>query len=55
MMRKSGSCLEKEIIQGTLPGTRTRGKPRTSWMDNIQVWTGLRQEELIRAVEDRDR
>jgi len=28
-MRKEGECLEKDIIQGTIPGTRRRGRPRT--------------------------
>jgi len=26
-MRKQGSCLEKEIMQGTMPGARRRGRP----------------------------
>jgi len=39
--RKQGSCLEKEIIQETMPGARRRGRPRTAWMDNIKTWTGL--------------
>jgi len=39
-MRKQGSCLEKEIMQGTMPGARRRGRPRTAWMDNIKTWTG---------------
>ena len=30
-MRKQGSCLEKEIMQGTMPGARRRGRPRTAW------------------------
>ena len=25
--RKQGSCLEKEIMQGTMPGARRRGRP----------------------------
>ena len=29
-MRKQGSCLEKEIMQGTMPGAHMRGKPRTA-------------------------
>jgi len=37
-MRKQGSCLEKEIMQGTMPGARRRGRPRTAWMDNIKTW-----------------
>ena len=44
-MRKQGSCLEKEIMQGTMPGARGRGRPRTAWMDNIKTWTGLSVEE----------
>ena len=32
-MRKQGSCLEKEIMQGTMPGACRRGRPRTAWLD----------------------
>ena len=49
-MRKQGYCLEKEIMQGTMPGARRRGRPRTAWMDNIKTWTGLSVEELVRMV-----
>ena len=54
-MRKQGSCLEKEIMQGTMPDARRRGRPRTAWMDNIKTWTGLFVEESIRMTEDRDK
>ena len=40
-MRKQGSCLDKEIMQGAMPVTRRRERPRTAWMDNIKTWTGL--------------
>jgi len=53
-MRKQGSCLEKEIMQGTMPCARRRGRPRTAWMDNIKTWTGLSVEESVRMTEDRD-
>ena len=57
-MRKQGNCLEKEItveiMQGTMPGARRRGRPRTAWIDNINSWTGLSVEESIRMTEDRD-
>jgi len=52
-MRKQRSCMEKEIMQGTMPGTRRRGRPRTAWMDNIKTWTGLFVEESFRMTEDR--
>ena len=54
-MRKQGSCLEKEIMQGTMPGAPRRGRPRTAWMDNIKTWTGLSVEESVRMTEDRDK
>ena len=54
-MRKQESCLEKEIMQETMPGARRRGRPRTAWMDNIKTWTGLFVEESIRMTEDRDK
>jgi len=34
-MRKQGSCLEKEIMQGTVPGALMRGRPCTAWMDRL--------------------
>ena len=50
-----GSCLEKEIMLGTMPGARRRGRPRTAWMDNIKTWTGLPVEESVRMTEERDK
>ena len=46
---------KKEIMQGTMPGARRRGRPRTAWMDNIKTRTGLPVEESIRMTEDRDK
>jgi len=46
-MRKQGSCLEKKIVQGTMPDARRPGRPRTTWMDNIKTWTGLSVEESV--------
>jgi len=54
-MRKHGRCLEKEIVQGTMPDARRQGRPRTAWMDNIKTWTGLSVEESVRMTEDRDK
>ena len=54
-MKKQGSCLEKEIMQVTMPVARRRGRPRTAWIDNIKSWTGLSVEESIRITEDGDK
>jgi len=53
--RKQGNCLEKEIMEGTMPGARSLGRLRMSWMDNINTWTGLPVKEAIRMTEDRDK
>ena len=37
-------------MQGTMPGARRRGRPRTAWMDNMKTWTGLSVEESIRMT-----
>jgi len=42
-------------MQGTMPGARRRGRPRTAWTDNIKTWTGLSVKESIRMTEDRDK
>jgi len=36
MRKQRSSCLEIEIMQGTMPGARRRGRPRTAWADNIK-------------------
>jgi len=45
----------KEIMQGTVPGARRRGRPLTAWVDNIKTWTGLLVEESIRMTEKGDK
>jgi len=47
--------MEKKMMQGTMPGARRRGRPRTAWMDNIKTWTRLSVEEPVRITEDRDK
>jgi len=52
-MRKEGDCLDKEIMQGTIPGARIQGKPRMRWMDNMEEWTGMPFEDLWKETRDR--
>jgi len=54
-MRKRGSCLEKEIMQGTMRGACRRGRSYTAWMDNIKTWTRLSVEESVGMTKDRDK
>jgi len=54
-MRKQGSCLEKELMQKTMPGACRRGRPCTAWMNNIKTWTRLSVEESIRMTACRDK
>jgi len=52
-MRKQGSCLEKEIMQGA---RYTQPRKTTHSLDgHIKMWTELPVEESIRMTEDRDK
>ena len=53
IMRKA-NCLEKDIIQGCVPGSRGRGRPRRRWKEDISDWTGLRINDAARSAEDRE-
>jgi len=43
------------LLEGTMPGTRKRGRPRISRRDNIGDWTGMSMKEVLSSVQDRDR
>ena len=53
MLRNKEETLEKDIIQGIMPGRRARGRPRMVWVDNIKAWIGLSLTETLRSVENR--
>ena len=48
VLRNKEQTLEKDIIQGTMPG-----RLRMVWMNNIKVWTGLSLTGTLRLVESR--
>jgi len=52
--RKYNESLEKEIVQGCVPGYRNRGRQRRRWTDDIAEWTGMKINEVATAAEDRD-
>ena len=54
IMRKADPCLEKDVIEGTTPGRRRKGRPRTAWIDNVKVWSGMTLEQALRSTADRD-
>ena len=50
---KAKGTLANTILQGTVEGTRKRGRPKRIWMDDIKDWTGRNVEELLRLAENR--
>jgi len=46
--------LEKEIVQGCIPGYRNRGRQRRRSTNDIAEWTGMKINEVATAAEDRD-
>ena len=59
MIRSCHVCrhdtLPKIILQGTVNGSRGRGRSRKSWKDNIKEWTGQSMSSLLRIEGDRGR
>ena len=43
----------KMTMEGKLNGKRPRGRPRTTWADNVRDWTGRSKHECTRAASDR--
>ena len=41
------------VLQGTVEGTRNRGRPRRQWVSDIEAWTEMKLPELVRIAEDR--
>ena len=46
--------LTKTFLQGTVNGTRRKGRQKKRWEDNIPEWTGLRLSDTTRSSENRD-
>jgi len=44
----------EHYMQGSISGKRTRGGPKTSWIDNIHSWTGLSHEHCLRNCWNRN-
>ena len=49
------NTLPKIILQGTVDGSRRRGRPRRSWKDNTKEWTGQSMSSLLRIADERVR
>ena len=43
----------KMTLEGKMEGRRPRGRPRTTWADNVESWTGRSKQECTRAAADR--
>ena len=44
--------LQNNILEGTVDGSRRRGKPHKLWKDNIKEWTGQSKSRLLRIAAD---
>ena len=56
VLRGSSGETHLLILEGRVEGRRGRGRPRTSWIDNIKEWTNIDSYEKVkRTAEDRSR
>ena len=53
IMRRLGECLEKTVIQGCIQGSRPRGRPARSWINDILEATNCTLGQLLWLTEDR--
>ena len=53
IMRTKGECLERDLMLSMMEGTRSRGRPRKRWLDEIKSSTMLNLEALKKATQDR--
>ena len=51
---KIPSGMAKTILQGTVKGTRMRGRQKKRWQENIKEWTGMGFGDFLREAEDRE-
>jgi len=50
---RAKGTLANTILQGTVEGSRSRGRPRRQWVSDIEAWTNMKLPELLRMTEDR--
>ena len=50
--RQNGDSLQKIVLDGKVNGRRGRGRPRTSWSDNVSKWTGLSYHQAVRQAQE---
>ena len=53
VVRNNAESVEKQIMQGTTHGCCKRGRPKTTWMDNILQWTGYSLDMILLDTEDK--
>ena len=46
--------IQRQLLEGKIEGTRSRGRPRIEWTDNISEWTKIkRYNEMVITAQDR--
>ena len=50
---RNDTSIEKQLIQGSVEGRRGRGRPITSWIDDIKSWTGGNMQAATNLARDR--
>ena len=46
--------VQRDLLEGSVEGKRSRGRPITTWMDNIKEWTNISMREVVTVALDRN-
>ena len=47
--------VQRDLLEGRVEGKRSRGRPITTWMDNIKEWTNISMREVVTVALDKNK
>ena len=53
MMRGQKYRILQLILEGKICGKRSRGRPRTNWMQNLRQWFGCSDDQMFKAAREK--
>jgi len=52
-MRSEGDNLEKDVVVGAVPGSRSKGRPRRRWVQDVEDWLKMTINDAAKLTGER--